>query len=204
MHQIGWNDGGRTRSICYRAAVSEMLVPYADPSTEWQWREFFDEGEYGLGTLSSESQPGEQVPLNATTLDVTLASESLEPETYAKRVFVYERSDGSPLCLFQQGTAAAYAQSKELRIGFTANLGNYQYLYRWVFREDGSFGFECDLQVNQDDVVWYTMGFTHLTKQEDFPLISEARLSVNFVPHNFFERAPFLDRIQIDPNSNAD
>jgi primary-amine oxidase len=50
LHQIAFDDQGKLRSICYRASISEMLVPYSDPSPGWIWREFFDSGEYGLGS----------------------------------------------------------------------------------------------------------------------------------------------------------
>src|SRR4051812_11359934 len=78
LHQIAYNDAGRLRSICYRAAISEMLVPYSDPSKGWIWREFFDSGEYGLGLLSTEINTGKELPDNAVTLNAVLPTESLD------------------------------------------------------------------------------------------------------------------------------
>jgi primary-amine oxidase len=43
-----------------------------------------------------------------------------------------------------------------------------------------------------DIVVWYSLGETHVVRPEDYPLMSNARLSVRFVPDGFFERNPAL------------
>jgi len=32
LRTVGWDDGEQVRSIMYRGAVSEMIVPYGDPA----------------------------------------------------------------------------------------------------------------------------------------------------------------------------
>ena len=34
LHTVGWEEGGRVRPILYRASLSEMVVPYGDPSAD--------------------------------------------------------------------------------------------------------------------------------------------------------------------------
>jgi primary-amine oxidase len=87
------------------------------------------------------------LPENALTLDAVLADESLNSKTYANRVFFYER-DGGALFAHTQKTddSRVYARAKELVVGFVATIGNYDYIFKWVFRQDGSFGFEAELQ----------------------------------------------------------
>ena len=51
LHQVGYRDGGEVRSILYRASLAEMVVPYGDPEPALLWRNAFDAGEVGLGTL---------------------------------------------------------------------------------------------------------------------------------------------------------
>ena len=41
--------GGSVRSVLYRGSLSEMVVPYGDPSGGWFFRNSFDAGELGLG-----------------------------------------------------------------------------------------------------------------------------------------------------------
>ena len=148
LRQIGYLDQDHLRSICYRAAISEMLVPYSDPSSAWIWREFFDAGEYGLGYVSSEVNAGKELPDNAVTLPVVLPDETLHVSgKYTNRIFLYER-DGGALFAHRQDEHGArlYARAKELVVGFVATVGNYDYIYKWVFREDASFAFEAELE----------------------------------------------------------
>jgi primary-amine oxidase len=147
LHQIAFKDQGKLRSICYRASISEMLVPYSDPSKSWVWREFFDSGEYGLGHLSTEANAGKNLPQNAVTLNAVLPTESLDLSSdYPNRVFFYEQ-DGGALFTHTQAEDGSriYARAKELVTGFIATVGNYDYLFKWVFREDGAFAFEAEL-----------------------------------------------------------
>jgi primary-amine oxidase len=45
---------------------------------------------------------------------------------------------------------------------------------------------------DQDVVVWYSMGGTHIPRPEDYPLMTNMRMSVSFRPDGFFERNPVL------------
>jgi len=159
LHQIAFDDAGTLRSICYRAAVSEMLVPYSDPSSEWIWREFFDAGEYGLGAVAVNGRPGKELPNNALTLDAVLPSAELKTLVEPNRVFFYEREAGALFAHVQDADekdvhgrrrrhtcAHIYARAKELVVGYLTNVGNYDYVFQWIFRQDGSFGFEAELQ----------------------------------------------------------
>jgi primary-amine oxidase len=133
-----------------------MLVPYSDPSKSRVWREFFDSGEYGLGYVSTEVNAGKDLPENAVTLNAVLPTESLElSRDYPNRVFFYEQDGGGLFAHTQaEDGSRIYARAKELVTGFVATVGNYDYLYKWVFRQDGTFSFEAELHgfdPKQDD-----------------------------------------------------
>ncbi|MDE1171206.1 MAG: hypothetical protein PW734_08385 [Verrucomicrobium sp.] len=148
LYQIAHRDGDRLRSVCYRAAVSEMLVPYSEPAPEWVWREFFDVGEYGLGFCSNQINAGKELPTNAVTADAVFPEQDLSlSKDYGSRVCFYERDGGALFAHTQPDDGSrVYARGKELVVGFIATVGNYDYLYKWVFRQDGSFGFETELE----------------------------------------------------------
>ena len=45
---------------------------------------------------------------------------------------------------------------------------------------------------NTDIVLWYTMGFRHLPRPEDWPVLNTVWHSVSLVPYGFFDRNPSL------------
>ncbi len=47
--------------------------------------------------------------------------------------------------------------------------------------------------VNADITLWYTMGFHHLPRPEDWPVMPTIWHSVSLVPYGFFDRNPALD-----------
>ena len=47
--------------------------------------------------------------------------------------------------------------------------------------------------VNADIVLWYTMGFHHLPRPEDWPVLPTIWHSMSLVPYGFFDRNPALD-----------
>ena len=44
-----------------------------------------------------------------------------------------------------------------------------------------------------DLVVWFTLGFTHSPRPEDYPVMPTERISFRVAPHGFFSRNPTLD-----------
>jgi primary-amine oxidase len=57
---------------------------------------------------------------------------------------------------------------------------------------------------DEDIVLWYSMGETHVPRPEDFPLMSSKKISVVFQPDGFFERNPMLGRPQAGSNPLPD
>ena len=60
--RVGYEDGGRVRPVLYRAAVSEMVVPYGHPSPMHAWKSAFDAGEWGLGRMANSLTLGLRLP----------------------------------------------------------------------------------------------------------------------------------------------
>jgi primary-amine oxidase len=46
---------------------------------------------------------------------------------------------------------------------------------------------------NQDIVVWYTMGITHIPRPEDWPVMPRHQVSFKLMPRGFFQRNPAIN-----------
>ena len=94
IYTVGYEDNGRVRPILYRGSLSEMLVPYADPASNWSFRNAFDEGEYGLGRLTDALEVGTDAPRHARFFDAVYADDLGKPVTVQRAVAIYERDGG--------------------------------------------------------------------------------------------------------------
>jgi primary-amine oxidase len=136
LYTVGFEDGGRVRSILYRASLSEMVVPYGDPTAAWFFRNSFDAGELGLGSNASPLRPGADCPENCTVFDAVMADETGAPETIRGAVALYERDSG---IAWKHGENTRRA--RDLVIGYLTQVGNYEYGFDWIFHQDGTL--EC-------------------------------------------------------------
>lgn len=146
LYRVGYQDGERLRPIVYRAAVSEVVVPYGDPGPAWAWRGAFDEGEYGLGRFAFSLVPGADVPAHALLLDAVLADDQGAPLRRERVVGLYER-DGGLLWrhLDEESGHVDARRARELVLCITVTIGNYDYGFSWVFGQDGALALEVEL-----------------------------------------------------------
>ena len=62
LHQLSFDDGDERRPILYRAALSDMVVPYGDTDPMHSWKHVFDAGETSLGMLANSLTPRLRLP----------------------------------------------------------------------------------------------------------------------------------------------
>jgi len=134
LNNVEVRDGGKWRHVLYEMYLSEVFVPYSDPSQGWYWRTYMDSGEYGFGASMTTLTPGVDCPPHATFVD----SVGLNPDgtTVVRKatICVFERTDGDPAWRrLAEGRAAT-----DLVIRYASSVGNYDYLVDYVFRQDGS------------------------------------------------------------------
>jgi primary-amine oxidase len=144
LHTVGYEDGGKTRPILYRASLSEMVVPYGDPDENWRWRAAFDVGEYSVGRLASPLEPKLDAPENALLIDAAFADDEGKPYMLERAVAIYERDGGLLWKHFDTVSGKNESRrSRELVMTFVATIGNYDYAVNYIFKQDGSL--EVDL-----------------------------------------------------------
>ena len=147
LYQVSYQDGKTLRPVLYRASLSDMLVPYGDPDSNWSFRNAFDEGEYGIGRMAGPIEPMKDAPANAVFVDADFADDLGKPYKVEKAMAVYER-DGGLLWKHLDTFVANQNQShraRELVINFIATISNYDYQLAWVFKQDGTIAVEAGL-----------------------------------------------------------
>ncbi len=132
-------DRGKPRSVLYQANVSEVFVPYMEPSASWSFRNYMDAGEYGLGTLSSKLTPGIDCPSNAKFFDASISTASGGAYQRKQVMCVFERDPVEPLWRHAEALNGSYEgrPATELVVRSIPSIAHYDYVIDWVFSQSG-------------------------------------------------------------------
>ncbi len=138
-------DRDRWRSVLYQAHLSEVFVPYMDPSEGWYWRTYMDSGEYGFGLFLSPLREGVDCPDYALYLPAVLHQDNGQPLEIPSAICIFERNIGDPAwrhfeIFAQSETEFVPAEGRpwtELVLRSASEVGNYDYLIDYVFQQDG-------------------------------------------------------------------
>jgi primary-amine oxidase len=138
VSRVGYADGDKLRSILYEGSLSEIFVPYMDPSENWYWATFFDAGEFSNG-FSSPLEPGADCPENAVYFDQVYADHKGIPQLNPRAACLFERYSGD-MAWRHTGHADPVESRKrrDLVLRTVGTFGNYDYAFDWVFRQDGT------------------------------------------------------------------
>jgi primary-amine oxidase len=146
LHQIGFRDGGRERQIIYRASVTDMVVPYADPSANHFWKCAFDAGEYGLGKLANALELGCDCLGHIHYFDVPVADDYGNPTIMRNAICLHEEDYGILWKHYEfRNDTFEVRRSRRLVISFFATVDNYDYGFYWYFYQDGTIALEVKL-----------------------------------------------------------
>jgi primary-amine oxidase len=137
---VQFNDGKTWRDIAYQMNVSEMFVPYMDPTPGWSYRAFMDAGEFGLGYLLSSLRPGVDCPETAAFIDMTLPNDVGGTYVRERGLCIFERPTGDPAFRhYMSGRKIVVGQPQyELVVRHVPTLGNYDYIVDYVFSPQGN------------------------------------------------------------------
>ncbi len=139
-------DGVKPRSVLYKGALAEMVVPYGDPNRAWSFRNAFDVGEYGLGRTAHSLEARTEAPDGARFLDAVFADDNGKPFVIPRAVAVYERDAGMLWSHVDMSSRKGAAQrARELVVSAMTTIGNYDYGVDWVFTLDGVIAVEANL-----------------------------------------------------------
>ena len=140
LNLVRFEDAGRLRSVMYEGSLSELFVPYMDPSNGWNNRVFVDAGEFysAGGLLAQPLRPGLDCPANAAYFDGVGVGEHGAPKLTSQVVCLFERTGNDPAWRHYEGNNAYGRPSRELVLRSALVIGNYDYLLDWRFEQDGA------------------------------------------------------------------
>lgn len=137
LSTVTYRDGDRERPVLYEGSLSEIFVPYMDPSFSWYMRNFIDAGEFSSGGLTKPLVPGSDCPDRAVYLDHVVPGDDGRPQDRTHMVCIFEREAGE-IAWRHVGDPVASRPKRDLVVRMAAVLGNYDYVFDWVFQQDGS------------------------------------------------------------------
>jgi primary-amine oxidase len=149
LHLVEYHDQGRYRPLLYRAALSEMYVPYADPTPSHNFKNVFDAGEVGIGVLANSLELGCDCLGEIYYFDVTLNDAEGQPIILKNAICLHEE-DYSLLWKHLEynedgSTRAEVRRSRRLVISSISTVGNYEYGFYWYLYQDGTIQYEVKL-----------------------------------------------------------
>lgn len=146
LHQVGYEDQGRVRSILYRASLSEMVVPYGSTDPMSSWKNAFDAGEIGLGRLANALELGCDCLGTIHYFDCLMAGPDGKPYEKKNAICMHEEDFGILWKHFSHDAGQAEVRrSRRLVVSSIHTIGNYEYGFFWYFYQDGSLQMEVKL-----------------------------------------------------------
>ena len=134
LHNITYEDNGERRSVLYRVSLSEMVVPYGDPTETQRRKNAFDTGEYGMGTCANSLQLGCDCLGHIQYFDAHMTDSRGNPLTIKNAICMHEEDYG---ILWKHTDRRSgkpeVRRSRRLVISSVSTVENYEYGFFWYF-----------------------------------------------------------------------
>ena len=131
------------RPVCYRASLSEMVVPYGSPRAPHYRKNVFDIGEYGIGKLANSLELGCDCLGAIHYLDCWISDINGEPMCIKNGICIHEEDYGILWKHWDFRTERTEVRrARRLVISSISTVGNYEYGSYWYFYLDGTIEFE--------------------------------------------------------------
>ena len=143
LHHIRYAD----RSVLYRASLTEMVVPYGDPSPTEFRKNAFDVGEYGMGMCANSLELGCDCVGHIKYFDANMVDSRGHLLTVKNAICMHEEDFG----ILWKHTDRRLPNEPEVRrsrrlvISSVSTVENYEYGFFWYLYQDGNIQFEIKL-----------------------------------------------------------
>jgi len=181
------------RKVLHRASVSEMVVPYGDPTPMHGWQNYFDAGEYEFGNLANALELGCDCLGDITYLDAVTSDNHGRPRVLPNAICIHEEDAG---VLWKHRDdfmpSSETRRNRRLVISFFVTIGNYDYGFYWYFGLDGT----VELEGKATGIV-----FTSGLRDEDRPYATEIAPGLGAPVHQHLFSARFEPWLDGQPNA---
>ena len=123
LHEVGFRDAGRLRSVAHRLSFAEMVVPYRDPTSDHYRRTAFDIGEWGLGFMTDPLEHGCDCLGEISYLDAVVHDSAGEPQVIPHAICIHEEDDGIGWKHVDHRTGAEVRRARRLVVSFQVTVG---------------------------------------------------------------------------------
>ena len=142
LHELSLQD----RPILYRAALSEMVVPYGDSDPMHSWKHVLDASEYNMGTMINSLKLGCDCVGEIHYLDSHQISYDGNPKTIENAICIHEEDYGIQWKHYDSSSQTTEVRrSRRLVISSVFTIGNYDYGFYWYLYLDGTIQMEVKL-----------------------------------------------------------
>ncbi len=146
LHDLCYLDNEEKRSILYRVSLSEMVVPYGDPTETQRRKNAFDTGEYGMGTCANSLELGCDCLGYIQYFDAHITDSKGNLVTIKNAICMHEEDYG---ILWKHTDrrlgVPEVRRSRRLVISSVSTVENYEYGFFWYLYQDGNIQLEIKL-----------------------------------------------------------
>ncbi|GAB4818794.1 hypothetical protein N2152v2_005840 [Parachlorella kessleri] len=138
LYNLAYADGGKVRPIMYRAALAEIIVPYGEPRSPYQYKCAYDVADYGLGFCANSLELGCDCLGVIKYFDAILNDAKGGVAVIKKAVCMKEEDAGMAwVHLEYRNGDREVRRMRRLAISFIATIANYEYAFYWYLYQAG-------------------------------------------------------------------
>jgi primary-amine oxidase len=142
LHQLSLRD----RPILYRAALSEMVVPYGDSDPMHSWKHVLDASEYNMGQLINSLKLGCDCLGEIHYFDIDQVTHEGEVRKVENAICMHEEDYGIQWKHYDSASKTSEVRrSRRLVVSSIFTIGNYDYGFYWYLYLDGTIQMEIKL-----------------------------------------------------------
>ncbi|WJX96030.1 primary-amine oxidase [Trifolium repens] len=132
----------KSRRVLYKGYISELFVPYQDPTEEFYFKTFFDAGEYGFGRSTVSLIPHRDCPPYAEFIDTYIHSSDGTPSLLKNAICVFEQYGNIMWRHTEANIPNELIEESRTEVNLivrtVVTVGNYDNVVDWEFKTSGS------------------------------------------------------------------